>query len=199
MSSKPRKTRRTKATEKAKAVVKEAEKEVEAAARAVEHEAEKAERVVKRPRRAKAALARPTGRAPTPTVMSRHGTSMISREGRGFSRGELSGAGIAPGVATRWGVRLDPRRRSVIEGNVSALKGWHSRASVASGVKKEAEALEHKVEEVGKEVEEAAEVIEQEAKKAEKAVKKGARKAEKAVKAKVEKAKPRPRKKKSPG
>ncbi|HKT22520.1 MAG TPA: ribosomal protein L13e, partial [Nitrososphaerales archaeon] len=137
--------------------------------------------------------ARPSGRAPEAMVMSRHGSEMISRHGRGFSLGELGGAGIAPNLAARWGVMVDPRRRSVIEGNVSSLKGWHSHAT-SGAAKRELKAAEAEIEGAVEEIEKGAEAVVKEAAKAEKAVKKEAKRAGGAVKEKVEK-KPRAKKK----
>jgi len=64
------------------------------------------------------------GPAPEATVASRHIDSMHERPGRGFSFGELSSAGVPVNVAKREGLSLDVRRRSVLAGNVEALKGW---------------------------------------------------------------------------
>jgi ribosomal protein L13E len=73
-----------------------------------------------------AAPARPTGRVPEATVVARHGTGMVTRAGKGFSLGELAEAKIVPRMASRWGARLDGRRRSVIQANVTSLKTWGS-------------------------------------------------------------------------
>ncbi len=69
------------------------------------------------------APARPAGKAPVAMVESRHETGMVTRPGRGFSLGELSGAGVNPRLAASWGIRVDYRRRSVLDGNVKSLKG----------------------------------------------------------------------------
>lgn len=189
MSSEPRRSRKKAAEQKAEGVLKEAEKEAEKVAVAVKREVKKVEGSAKKAGSPKASLARPKGRAPEAMVMSRHGTAMVARRGRGFSLGEMSGAGIPPRMADAWGVSVDARRRSVIEANVSALKEWHSHPPTASAVKKEA-----KVAEVVEEVEKGAAAVVKEASKAEKAVKKGSKKAEGAVKVKAEK--PKTRKKK---
>ena len=195
MSSEPRKGRKPKTAEaKAKAAVKEAEKEVEKVAKEVKQEAKKLEKTVKGVKHARTAAPRPAGKVPEPMVISRHGTGTIPRRGKGFSLGELSGAGIAPRTASSWGARIDVRRRSVLEGNVSSLKAWRSHASAATVVRRETKALESEVAGVEKEVEVAAEVVEEEVAKVEKAVKKEAKKAETKVKEKVAK-KPRAKKK----
>ncbi len=120
---------------------------------------------------------RPAGRVPEAMVSSRNGTEMVTRQGRGFSLGELSGAGLARRMASEWGVRVDVRRRSVLDGNVSALRRWKvhpaPQRKPEGGVKKVEEGLV----------------------KVEKAAKKRAAKAEKAVKAKVEKPKAKQKKK----
>ncbi|MDA4116514.1 MAG: ribosomal protein L13e [Thaumarchaeota archaeon] len=70
------------------------------------------------------------GPPPAATVASRHIDSLRERPGRGFSVGELASAGVPLNTAKREGLPLDIRRRSVVEGNVEALKGWFK-----SGVK----------------------------------------------------------------
>ena len=138
---------------------------------------------------------RPTGKVPEAVVESRHGIGMVTRPGRGFSLGELTGAGLASRTAAGWGARVDVRRRSVLEGNVALLKGWGGHpAKAPQGRVKRAEEEVKKVEAaVKREVVE----IEDEVVKAEKEVKKEAVKAEKAVKAKAGKAKAKPKKKTS--
>jgi len=64
------------------------------------------------------------GPAPMATVSARHLDSMHERPARGFSWGELSSAGVTGEVARRGDLSIDVRRRSVVEGNVEALKGW---------------------------------------------------------------------------
>jgi len=64
------------------------------------------------------------GPPPEATVTSRHIDSMHERPARGFSFGELASAGVPLNAARREGLSLDVRRRSVVEGNVEALKGW---------------------------------------------------------------------------
>jgi ribosomal protein L13E len=64
------------------------------------------------------------GPPPEATVASRHIDSMHERLARGFSFGELASAGVPLNAAKREGLSLDIRRRSVLDGNVEALKGW---------------------------------------------------------------------------
>jgi ribosomal protein L13E len=64
------------------------------------------------------------GPPPEAKVASRHLDSMHERPARGFSFGELASAGVPLNAARREGLDLDIRRRSVVDGNVEALKGW---------------------------------------------------------------------------
>jgi ribosomal protein L13E len=64
------------------------------------------------------------GPLPEATIASRHIDSMHERPARGFSFGELASAGVPLNAARRQGLSLDIRRRSVVDGNVEALKGW---------------------------------------------------------------------------
>jgi len=64
------------------------------------------------------------GPAPRPVIAARHLDSMHERPGRGFSFAELASAGVEFNVARREGLSVDVRRRSAVEGNVEALKGW---------------------------------------------------------------------------
>ena len=198
MSSTPRR-RRGKAKEeerpaKKEGAVEEVEEEVRKVERAVGKEVRKVEKAVERKTEPKASPLRPEGRAPQAMVEARHGTGMITRAGRGFSLGELSGGGLTPGLAARWGVRVDARRRSVLEGNVGSLRAWHATGAKAR-VEHEAREVEAELGKVGREVRKEVVAVEKEAVKAEKAVRKGAKRAEKAVKEKVEKRKARPKKK----
>jgi large subunit ribosomal protein L13e len=148
---------------------------------------------------------RPAGKAPEAMVSSRNGTDMIVRLGKGFSMGELDSAGLPPRLASKWGLRLDSRRRSVLQGNVDSLKGWGSHAGLekravgaAVKIEEELEKVEEEVKEevvkAEKEVKKEAVKVEKEAVKVEKGARKEAGKAEKAVKAKLEK--PKAKKKK---
>jgi len=64
------------------------------------------------------------GPHPDAMIASRHLDSMHERPARGFSFGELASAGVPLNAARSEGLHLDIRRRSVVEGNVEALKGW---------------------------------------------------------------------------
>jgi ribosomal protein L13E len=78
--------------------------------------------------------AEPVVLGPTPeaTILSRHIDSSHERLARGFSFGELASAGVPLNAAKREGLSLDIRRRSVVEGNVEALKGWFKSAAKAA-------------------------------------------------------------------
>ena len=177
MSSASQKSRKAKKGE-AK-VVEEVEKVVKKEVKRVEKAAHGS------PKKPKAKAPGPSVKVPTASVLSRRRTEMIAREGRGFSIGEVSGAGLTPAGAVEWGARVDYRRRSVIESNVSALKGWAARPAASVKAETEPEKAGRALEGVGEEV-----VAE-----AEKVVKKAAKKVEKGAKQKLEK-KPKPRAKK---
>jgi len=70
----------------------------------------------------------PKGPPPVALVNTRHHGGMIERAARGFSPGELSASRLSFEKAKRWRVPLDPRRRSVLDGNVERLKNWHQMA-----------------------------------------------------------------------
>lgn len=167
-------------------VVEEVEGEVKKAEKAVVKEAKRVEKAVERKAEKKAVPQRPSGHVPTAMVTARHGLGTTTRAGRGFSLGELSGGGLPPGLAAKWGVRIDLRRRSVLDGNVSSLRAWNKKGAGAK-IEREAKRVEGELEKVGKEVEEEAVEVEKE-------VVKGVAKAEKAVKRKVERPKARPKK-----
>ncbi len=145
--------------------------------------------------KAKSPTERPKGRAPGAVVVARHGEGVVTRPGRGFSLGELSGAGLTPHLASRWGVGLDARRRSVIQGNVESLRSWGSPAG--SGVKAEGRAkeIEEEVIRAGRQLKKEAVKVEKEAVKVEEEVKEEVTKVEKAVRRKVARPKSRPKKK----
>lgn len=173
--------------------VKEVKEEVKKLEKATVKEAKKAEKAVEhRLGRPMVRPSRPTGRVPQAMVTARHGSGMITRSGRGFSLGELAGVGLAPGLAAEWGVRIDARRRSVLDGNVASLKTWHATAGTRERVEHEAKKAEQELAKVGKEVEKEAVAVEKEVVKA---AKKEVKRAEKAVKEKAEKPKARPKKK----
>lgn len=85
---------------------------------------------------------KPKGEAPRAIVSSRHEGAMIEREARGFSMGELGGAGFTFGTASRLGLATDIRRRTVIEKNVESLKSWFSPPKPAPVTKPVAEPVE---------------------------------------------------------
>lgn len=65
------------------------------------------------------------GPSPHAVVLSRYEGDMHERRGKGFSFGELASVGLNKVMALGLGVPVDIRRRSTLEGNVSALKGWY--------------------------------------------------------------------------
>jgi ribosomal protein L13E len=129
----PRKKAGTKVPKtKVKAVAKEKPKgEAPKAKKAVEKKEAPAKPSVKAVEK-KEAPAKPSVKAepialgppPQATIASRHIDSLHERSARGFSFGELASAGVPLNAAKREGLSLDIRRRSVVEGNVEALKGW---------------------------------------------------------------------------
>lgn len=68
------------------------------------------------------------GPSPQAAVLSRHEGEMQERHSKGFSFGELAAVGLTRVLALGLGVPVDIRRRSTLEGNVSALKGWYKPA-----------------------------------------------------------------------
>ena len=89
-----------------------------------------------------AEVPRPKGEAPRAMVNSRHEGAMVEREARGFSIGELGGAGFTLGSASRLGLATDIRRRTVLEKNVESLKSWFSPPKQAPAPKPVAEPVE---------------------------------------------------------
>jgi ribosomal protein L13E len=71
------------------------------------------------------------GPLPSAVIEARHLDSTHERPGRGFSFAELTSAGVEFNLARRHGLSVDVRRRSVVEGNVEALKGWLKTAKPA--------------------------------------------------------------------
>jgi ribosomal protein L13E len=65
------------------------------------------------------------GPAPVPVVLVRHERGMQERRARGYSLSELGSAGITFIAARKVRLPVDIRRRSVLDGNVSSLKGWY--------------------------------------------------------------------------
>ena len=140
---------------------------------------------------------RPVGRPPEAMIVARHGPGVVTRLGRGFSKGEVAGAGLSPRLASSWGARIDGRRRSVIEGNVVLLRHWGGSIVAPKKTEGKAKRLEVELEKAEVEVEKEVEKVEKEAAKVGKEVKKEATRAEKAVKAKVKKPRPKAKKKKA--
>ena len=146
---------------------------------------------VKKPEAAKAKREkpiRPAGKLPEANVSSRHGTSFVTRPGRGFSLGEVTEAGMGPRLAARWGIHVDARRRSVIKGNVDSLTKWGGHQVRVKRAEGKIKAVEEEVEKVAREVKEEAVLVEKEAVKIEKEVKREAVGAGKAVEREAEKA-----------
>jgi ribosomal protein L13E len=175
----------------------EAEEEVVKVEREIKKEAELVEKAVKGKIERPKEPSRPSGMVPRAMVVARHGTGTVKRRGRGFSLGELLRVGLAARLATKWGVRIDYRRRSVLDGNVSSLKAWRAPARIEARVEGEGKNLEEELEKAGREVEKEAVAVEKEVVKVAKEVKKEAKKVERVVKKKVEKSKGRPKKQKA--
>lgn len=136
-------------------------------------------------------MMKPLAAPPHASVESRHGQDTITRPGRGFSHGELASSGVPVGLAGKWGVPTDVRRRSTIDSNVEALRSWAASASKRPEKESEVKKVEEEIEKLGKEVE-------VQAKKGGAKVKKAAKKAKKEVEEAVEKpVKSRARKKKA--
>jgi len=129
----------------------------------------------------KAKPVRPTAKAPQAMVTSRHGTGFVTRLGRGFSMGELAGAGLSANLASNWGLRLDLRRRSVVDSNVGSLKNWSTHPGAARKTEGVVREVEEEIEKVGKEIKKEAVKVEKKAEKVEREVKEEAVKAEKTV------------------
>ncbi len=66
----------------------------------------------------------PAGPIPVPVVNARHEGSAIQRRARGYSRAEMTTAGINPISAGRWNVPVDIRRKTLLPENAEKLKGW---------------------------------------------------------------------------
>ena len=134
-------------------------------------------------------------KVPEATVSSRRGTEMVLRLGKGFSLGEITGAGLSRRLLMERGVPVDIRRRSVLDGNLESLKQWGLRA-VQPPRKKEGrvEKAEEKVAKMKTEVEKEVVKLKKEVVRVERTTKRGAARAEKAAKARVKRPK-KPKKK----
>jgi len=144
----------------------------------------KREKKAEQTKAADAKPAKPSGKAPEAMVTSRRGTGFVTRLGRGFSMGELAGAGLSRNLASNWDLKLDLRRRSVVESNVSSLRSWGSHHEAAKKKEGVAREVEEEIEKVGREVKKEAIKVEKEAEKVEREVKEEAVKAEKTVRRK---------------
>jgi len=71
------------------------------------------------------------GPPPSAVIVARRVDSLRERAARGFSFGELASAEVPVNAAKREGVSLDIRRRTVLEGNVKALRGWFKSPAAA--------------------------------------------------------------------
>ena len=112
----PEKKRRT---SKGKSVRKSAPKRARVR-RAAKKEVPKPETVAK----VKPKEIAPEGPVPFPVVGARHSGSIQVRKARGFSKSEMSSAGLSTISAQRWGVPVDLRRRSLLQENADKLKAW---------------------------------------------------------------------------
>ena len=128
---------------------------------------------------------RPTASPPSPTVEVRHAGQMVTREAKGFSMAEIAQAGMGVGLAREWGLRIDGRRRTVLDPNVSALKKWSSQAR-----KTTEEKVEGEVRKIEREVEKEARKAGKEIKKVEK---EAVEKLEAPIKKRAKKTEPKPK------
>lgn len=87
----------------------------------------------------KVEVPKPKGPPPRAVVNSRHDGAMVEREARGFSLGELGGAGFNVHEASRLGLAMDVRRRTTLEENVESLKSWFTPPKPAPAPKPVAE------------------------------------------------------------
>ncbi len=124
----------------------------------------------KEPKPATPEISRPSGHVPTAMVSSRRGTEMVLRAGKGFSMGEVKGAGVPFRLVKKWGLPLDTRRRSVLEDNVSAVKNWVAHAKTVENPEGEVKKLEEEIVKVEKEVKKEVGKVKKEVKKVEKEV-----------------------------
>jgi ribosomal protein L13E len=66
--------------------------------------------------------------SPVPNVLSRYDGTMHERRAKGYSQGELASVGLTKVLALSLDVPIDVRRRSTLQDNVDALKGWYKPA-----------------------------------------------------------------------
>ncbi len=101
---------------------------------------------------------KPTGASPSAVVEVRHGGRMMQRQASGYSLGEVAQAGLSFGLARRWGLLVDDRRRSALKENVASLKKWSPQTKktteerVEGEVRKIERAVEKEVRKAEKEV-----------------------------------------------
>jgi len=135
----------------------------------------------------KVKVSKPTGTPPSAVVEVRHGGRTMQRQARGYSLEEVAQAGLNFGLARRWGLLVDDRRRSVLKGNVASLKKWSPQTKKTTEEKVEGEIrkIERAVE---KEVRKVEEKVEKAEKKVERAEKKVVEKVEAPIKKRPKKA-----------
>jgi len=119
----------------------------------------KGKKAEERPKRTvKEKVLMPAGAPPSATVETRLDGRMMQRQARGYSLGEVSQAGLNFRSARRWGLLVDDRRRSALEGNVASLKKWSlgtkktTEKKVAGEARRIEMAVEKEVRKVEKEV-----------------------------------------------
>ncbi len=115
---------------------------------------------------------KPTGAPPSAIVEVRHGGRTMQRQARGYSLGEVAQAGLDFGLARRWGLLVDDRRRSALEGNVASLKKWspQTKKTREERVEGEVRKIERAVEKEVRKAEEEVERVEKKVEKVEKEV-----------------------------
>lgn len=120
----------------------------------------------------KGKASKPTGAPPSATVEVRHGGRMMQRQARGYSLGEVEQAGLNFGLARKWGLLVDDRRRSTLEGNVASLKKWspQTKKTTEERVEGEVQKIERAVEKEVRKAKKEAKKVEKEAEKVEKEV-----------------------------
>jgi ribosomal protein L13E len=138
----------------------------------------------KEPKVPRPEVSKPTGHVPTATVSSRHGADLVMRPGRGFSLGEIESAGVHLHTAKTWGLPLDIRRRSVLEGNVTSVKKWVAHPKSAGSQEGEVKRIEEEIVKLEKEVKKEVAKVKKEVKKVEKEVAEEVEKVEKPVRSK---------------
>ncbi|MGP8125616.1 MAG: hypothetical protein ACLQEQ_07105 [Nitrososphaerales archaeon] len=126
-----------------------------------------------KPKRAvKEKVSKPTGAPPSASVEVRLNGRMMQRRARGYSPGEVGQAGLNSRLARRWGLVVDDRRRSALEGNVASLRKWSlgTKKTTEERVEGELRKVEMAVKEEVRKVEKEAERVEKEVEKVEKEV-----------------------------